>query len=177
MFTEDKTELSYTYFNGAMPRMFEAAACSIFSWVLNAKKNKTSFGSYFSWRINLAFGKSYKKTSLVTHVLCSTSSFKYVVERECTTAWLKDITMTYACAAVRFYLGSVLNWIPSWLLKVPNDESTRLTMLQKTEFTRDIIIDQVQKFQNSYFKVHMPKAATVLQKAYLLKVYHKICPW
>ena len=29
-FTEDKTELSYTYFFGALPSMFEAAACSIF---------------------------------------------------------------------------------------------------------------------------------------------------
>ena len=29
-FTEDKTELSYTYFFGALPWMFEAAACSTF---------------------------------------------------------------------------------------------------------------------------------------------------
>ena len=29
-FTKDKTELSYTYFFGALPWMFEAAACSIF---------------------------------------------------------------------------------------------------------------------------------------------------
>ena len=29
-FTGDKTELSYTYFFGALPWMFDAAACSIF---------------------------------------------------------------------------------------------------------------------------------------------------
>ena len=30
IFTEDKTEFGYTYFFGALPWMFEAAACSIF---------------------------------------------------------------------------------------------------------------------------------------------------
>ena len=29
-FAEDKTELSYTYFFGALPWMFDAAACFIF---------------------------------------------------------------------------------------------------------------------------------------------------
>ena len=39
----------------------------------------------------------------------------------------------------------------------------------KAVTTTDILIDQVHTFQNSYFKEHMWKAATVLQKAYLFK--------
>ena len=39
----------------------------------------------------------------------------------------------------------------------------------KSVTTTDILIDQVHTFQNSYFKEHMWKAATVLQKAYLFK--------
>ena len=37
------------------------------------------------------------------------SSFENPVEREYTAAWLKDITMAYACAVVRFYSEPVLN--------------------------------------------------------------------
>ena len=39
----------------------------------------------------------------------------------------------------------------------------------KAVTTTDILIDQVHTFQSSYFKEHMWKAATVLQKAYLFK--------
>ena len=39
----------------------------------------------------------------------------------------------------------------------------------KAVTTTDILIDQVHTFQNSYFKEHMWKAATVLQKACLFK--------
>ena len=50
-----------------------------------------------------------------------------------------------------------------------NDENPRPPTLLKTVTTTDILIDQVHTFQNSYFKEHIRKAATVLQKAYLLK--------
>ena len=50
-----------------------------------------------------------------------------------------------------------------------NDENLRPPTLLKTVTTRDILIDQVYTFQNSYFKELMWKAATVLQKAYLFK--------
>ena len=35
--------------------------------------------------------------------------------------------------------------------------------------TTEILIDQVHKFQNSYFKEHPRKTAAVLQKAYCLR--------
>ena len=38
----------------------------------------------------------------------------------------------------------------------------------KTASAKDILIDQVDKFHNSYFKEHLWKAATVLQKTYCL---------
>ena len=50
-----------------------------------------------------------------------------------------------------------------------NDENARPPTLLKTVTTTDILIDQVQTLQNSYFKEHMWKDATVLQKAYLFK--------
>ena len=46
-----------------------------------------------------------------------------------------------------------------------NEESARPAMLLKTESTTDILIGQVDKFQNSYFKEHLQKAATALQIA------------
>ena len=50
-----------------------------------------------------------------------------------------------------------------------NDESAHPSTLLKTESTTDISIGQVDKFQNGYFKEHLGKAATVLQKACTLK--------
>ena len=47
----------------------------------------------------------------------------------------------------------------------------------KTESTTDILIEQVHKFQNSYFEEHMWKGATVLKKAYCLRAYHETCSW
>ena len=38
-----------------------------------------------------------------------------------------------------------------------NDESACAPMLLKTVSTTDILIDQVHKFQNSYFKEHLWK--------------------
>ena len=55
------------------------------------------------------------------------------------------------------------------LTSFKNDENTRPPTLLKIVTTTDILIDQVHTFQNSYFKEHMWKAATVLQKAYLFK--------
>ena len=49
-----------------------------------------------------------------------------------------------------------------------NDENARPPTLLKTVTTTDILIDQVHTLQNSYSKEHIWKAATVLQKAYLL---------
>ena len=49
-----------------------------------------------------------------------------------------------------------------------NDENARPPTLLKTVTTTDILIDQVHTLQNNYFKGHTWKAATVLQKAYLL---------
>ena len=43
-----------------------------------------------------------------------------------------------------------------------NDESARPLLLIKTESTTDILNGQVDKFQSSYFKEHLWKAATVL---------------
>ena len=40
------------------------------------------------------------------------------------------------------------------------------------ESTTGILIDQVHKFQNSYFKEHLWKAVTVLSKTYCLKYAH-----
>ena len=45
-----------------------------------------------------------------------------------------------------------------------NDESARPPMLLKTESTTLILIEQVHKFQNSYFKEHLWEAAIDLQK-------------
>ena len=39
-----------------------------------------------------------------------------------------------------------------------NDETVRPLMLLKTESTTKILIDQVHKFLNSYFKEHLWKA-------------------
>ena len=50
-----------------------------------------------------------------------------------------------------------------------NDDIACHSTLLKTASTIDILIDQVHKFQNSYFKEHPWKAATVLQKAYCLR--------
>ena len=47
-----------------------------------------------------------------------------------------------------------------------NDEGARPTTLLKTESTTDILIYQLHKFQNSCFKKHLCKAATVLQKTF-----------
>ena len=59
-----------------------------------------------------------------------------------------------------------------------NDESVCRPALLKTVSTTGILIDQVHKFQNSYFKEHLRKAATVLQKAYCLRgVSFKIRAW
>ena len=44
------------------------------------------------------------------------------------------------------------------------DESACAPSLLKTASTTDILIDQVHKFQNSYFKEHLWKAATVIRK-------------
>ena len=43
-----------------------------------------------------------------------------------------------------------------------NDENTRSLTLLKAVTTTDILIDQALTFQNSYFKEHMWKAATVV---------------
>ena len=58
-----------------------------------------------------------------------------------------------------------------------NDESARRPTILKTESTTDILIDQIHKFQNSYIKENLWKAATVLQKAYCLRESHEICSW
>ena len=58
-----------------------------------------------------------------------------------------------------------------------NDESAGPTALLKTESATDVLIEQIHKFQNSYFKEHLWKAATFLQKAYWLKLYYEICSW
>ena len=50
-----------------------------------------------------------------------------------------------------------------------NDDRACRPMLLKTVSAIDILIDQVHKFQSSYFKEHPWKAATVLQKAYCLR--------
>ena len=50
-----------------------------------------------------------------------------------------------------------------------NDENARPPTLLKIVTTTDILIDQVHTFQNIYFKEHMWKAATGLQKTYLFK--------
>ena len=50
-----------------------------------------------------------------------------------------------------------------------NDDRACHATLLKTVPTIDILIDEVHKFQNSYFKEHPCKAATVLQKAYCLR--------
>ena len=52
---------------------------------------------------------------------------------------------------------------------VRNNENARPPTLLETVTTTDILINQVHTFQNSYFKEHMWKAATVLLKAYLFK--------
>ena len=49
-----------------------------------------------------------------------------------------------------------------------DDRACRPTVL-KTVSTKDILIDQVPKFQDIYFKEHQWKAATILQKAYCLR--------
>ena len=58
-----------------------------------------------------------------------------------------------------------------------NDESARPSTLLETEFTKDILIYQVRKFQNGYFKKHLWKATTILQKACILRACYEICSW
>ena len=53
--------------------------------------------------------------------------------------------------------------------RVSNDERPCHPTLVKTVSIIDILIDRVNKFQNSDFKEHPSKAATVLQKAYYLR--------
>ena len=50
-----------------------------------------------------------------------------------------------------------------------NDESTCRPTLLKTVSTTGILINQVLKLNNSYFKEHLWKAAPVLQKNILFK--------
>ena len=50
-----------------------------------------------------------------------------------------------------------------------NDDIECRPALLKTVSIIDILIYQVHKFQNSYFKEHLWKGATVLQKAYCLR--------
>ena len=52
-----------------------------------------------------------------------------------------------------------------------NDGRAYRPTLLKTVSSIDILIDQVHKFQNSYFKEHPWKAATVLQKACCLRAF------
>ena len=54
-----------------------------------------------------------------------------------------------------------------------NDESARPPKLTKVESTTNISIDQVHKFQNNYFKEYQWKAATILQKACILRTYYE----
>ena len=42
-----------------------------------------------------------------------------------------------------------------------NDESALPSTLLKVESTTDILIDQIHKFRNNYFKEHLWKAVTV----------------
>ena len=60
---------------------------------------------------------------------------------------------------------NICKWL-YWNIKKKwwNDESTHPSTLLKLESTKDIFIDQVHKFQNSYFKEYPWKAAAVLQK-------------
>ena len=53
---------------------------------------------------------------------------------------------------------------------------TPLTLLN-LESTTDIFNDQVHKFQNSFFKEYFSKAATILQKACILRTCYEICSW
>ena len=55
-----------------------------------------------------------------------------------------------------------------------NDENARPPTLLNIVTTTDILIDQVHTFQNIYFKEHMWKAATVLQKAYFLRACYEM---
>ena len=50
-----------------------------------------------------------------------------------------------------------------------NDDRACHPKLLKTVPAIEILIDQVHKFQNSYFKEHPRKTAAVLQKAYCLR--------
>ena len=68
-------------------------------------------------------------------------------------------------------------WKKWWKMSLTSFSSDESTTLLKMESTTDILIDQVHKFQNSDFKEHLWKAATVLQKAYCLRAYRKICSW
>ena len=63
-----------------------------------------------------------------------------------------------------------------------NDERTCSSTLLKTVSTTDILIDQVGKFQNSYFKKHRWKVGTVLQKSIFfkrsrLRAWYEIYSW
>ena len=60
-----------------------------------------------------------------------------------------------------------------------NDESAcpPTQMLLKTDSNTDILIYQVRKFEHSYFKAHVWKDATVLQKAYCLRACYEIRSW
>ena len=107
------------------------------------------------------------------------------------------IEKTYTCIyGISYYfseilteavVGSVISKCLYWNLRIKwwkmsvvvssfgNDESACLPVLLNTESTRDILIGQVHKFQNSYFKKHLRKFAAVLQKACTLKACYKIC--
>ena len=61
--------------------------------------------------------------------------------------------------------------------RLSNDESAHPSTLLKLESTIDVFIDQVRKFQNSYFKQYLLKAATVLRKACILRTCYEICSW
>ena len=66
-------------------------------------------------------------------------------------------------------------WEVSMLVTIfINDECARPPTLLKTESTTDILIGQVDKFQNSCFKEHLWKVAAA-QKACILRACHEIC--
>ena len=52
-----------------------------------------------------------------------------------------------------------------------NDEKVCSSTLLKTVYTTDILIEQVHKFQKSYFKEHQWKAVPVLEKPYCLRAW------
>ena len=53
----------------------------------------------------------------------------------------------------------------------------KCTFYNATINTTDILIEQVRKFQNSYFEEHLWKAGTNLQKVHCLRACHKTRSW